>query len=92
MRLIRLSRSSPSTYSMVRKCSPSASAMSYMRHTHWCVTWRARRTSLRKLASQTGFVAIDGLRNFSATVWPSVRSSARYTTPIPSVPSCDTMR
>ncbi len=47
-------RSSPSTYSIDRKCRPSISPMSYTRHTLGCDTCRAMRTSLRKRASARG--------------------------------------
>ena len=44
-------RSSPSTYSIDRKCRPSITPMSYTRHTLGCDTCRAIRTSLRNRAS-----------------------------------------
>ena len=47
-------RSSPSTYSIVRNGSPSASPMSYTRHTFGCDTCRAMRTSLWNCASAHG--------------------------------------
>ncbi len=54
-------------------------------------TRRAIRTSLRKRASISSPPAASG-RNLSATGWPSVRSSARYTSPMPPRPSRATIR
>ena len=54
-----------------------ASPMSYTRQTFGCDTCRAVRTSLWNCASRTGsWLSVSG-RNFSATGWPSRRSSAR---------------
>src|SRR5262249_47270907 len=59
-------RSSPSMYSIDRKCSPSTMPRSYTRQTCGCETCRATRTSLRKRA-RAASLRFEGLRNLSAT-------------------------
>jgi DNA-directed RNA polymerase specialized sigma24 family protein len=53
---------------------------------------RWAEAALRKRVSRSGSAAKCAGRNFSATGWPRVRSSARYTSPMPPLPSAATMR
>ena len=62
-------RSSPSTYSIVRKRRPSASPRSYNRQTFLCDTCRATRSSLWNCAIRRSVAATPSGRNFSATGW-----------------------
>ena len=86
MRLSDVARSSPSTNSIDRKMCPSTSPMSCTRQMFGWDTCRAVRTSLWNWASLIGSCPTLSGRNFSATGWPSRRSSARYTSPIPPRP------
>ena len=56
---------------------PSVSPMSYIRQTFLWEICRARRTSLWKPREAHGIGLDRADRNFSATGWPSLRSSAR---------------
>src|ERR1700745_1264094 len=56
MRRSREARSSPSTYSMVKKVCPSTSPTSYTRHTLGWETRRAIRTSFLKRSSMPSWL------------------------------------
>src|ERR1700739_753302 len=92
MRRTSEERSSPSTYSIVRNGKPSAAPISNIRQTFGCDTWRATRTSEWNLPSAAASCDKASGKNLMASTWLNRKSSARYTSPMPPLPSSATMR
>ncbi len=89
---INRSSESPSTSCMVRKCRPSLSSTEYTPTTPGWSSEASIIASRRNRSSRSGFVAISSGSTLRATSRPSLVSVARYTAPIPPVPSSPVMR
>jgi hypothetical protein len=85
-------RSSPSTYSIVRKRRPVGVAQ-VVEAADVLVGHLARDAQFVVELRQPGVADRDAVgQELQRTGWSSVRSSARYTSPIPPRPSSDTRR
>ncbi len=77
---------------MAMKCCPSCSSIWWTVQIPGWLSAEAARASRWKRSRVDGSEASSAGRNLSATWRPSFVSSASYTTPMPPLPSFDTIR